>query len=72
MKEKRMTCPFGDALDCFARTKTTRTCKILLDTNFGGRPCPFYKSKAQYDADQAGAVALMDLDEEEDEDEESD
>ena len=32
-------------VNCFAYTG--RGCMALTDTNFGDRPCPFYKSKEQ-------------------------
>lgn len=34
--------------DCFAREGGL--CRILDNTDFGGRKCPFYKSQAQRDA----------------------
>lgn len=34
---------------CFAFE--TGECRILRDTKFGGKPCPFYKTKRKRDAE---------------------
>ena len=36
--------------DCFANQKGRCTC--LIDTNFGGKCCPFYKSREVIDREQ--------------------
>lgn len=41
--------------DCFAYCAETRCCHALADTDFGGKPCPFYKTKKQNDRDTARA-----------------
>lgn len=47
--EKKKTdnpvCMF-DNKDCFALDDLHR-CRCLVDTDFGGKPCPFYKSAEQ-------------------------
>lgn len=40
-------CEF-EHFDCFAR-QTNEICRALVDTNFGERDCPFYKSKEQFE-----------------------
>lgn len=42
--------------DCFARSPLVsgeEACRILIDTDFGSRSCPFYKSYAQYRKERA-------------------
>ncbi len=34
-------------------------CKILTDSNFGGKPCPFYKSKERAAKDEAYAAKRL-------------
>lgn len=36
--------------DCFGYGVCGR-CTVLTDTDFGKKPCPFYKSRRQYDTD---------------------
>ena len=45
MKKKKDNYPvcMFDNKDCFALDDLHR-CRCLTDTDFGGRPCPFYKS----------------------------
>ncbi len=40
--------------DCFSLNGQGR-CKALDDTDFDGKPCPFYKSAAKADADYEAA-----------------
>ena len=35
--------------DCFAYDRRRMACLCLENTNFKGRPCPFYKTKEQND-----------------------
>ena len=40
--------------DCFGRGQVYRTkCTVLTDCDFGGRDCPFYKNKKQYEVEKA-------------------
>lgn len=44
-----ITCKFKNHEDCFARGQLDKTkCTALSNCDFGGRDCPFYKSKKQY------------------------
>lgn len=51
------TFAFCNRSDCFGNL-TGKYCTKLKDTDFGGRPCPFYKAKPQN-------VVLADVDSEE-------
>lgn len=37
---------YCDRTDCFANVSSEK-CKILKDTDFGSRPCPFFKTEEQ-------------------------
>ena len=44
-----ITCKFKNHEDCFARGQINHAkCTALSDCDFGGRDCPFYKNKKQY------------------------
>lgn len=39
--------------ECFAYAKSVGECKVLSDTNFEGRKCPFFKTQKQLDEERA-------------------
>lgn len=41
--------PCSGHKDCFANTNGYCTC--LMNNDFGGRECPFYKKKAQFESE---------------------
>ena len=41
--------PCSGHKDCFANTNGYCTC--LMNNDFGGRDCPFYKKKAQFESE---------------------
>lgn len=43
---------------CFAHTKED-TCRVLTDTRFGERECPFYKTGAQLAEERAASKARL-------------
>lgn len=38
-------CPDCDNRECFGNEGGK--CRVLVDNNFGGKPCPFFKTKEQ-------------------------
>lgn len=48
-------CNHEGAEDCFGRNgiSESKVCRILNNTDFGGRMCPFYKSRVSFKLGQA-------------------
>lgn len=49
--------PKCDRVNCFACLG--RQCRILVDNDFGGRDCPFYKTKDRLEAERARCVLRL-------------
>lgn len=50
-KEISDICQDYNHVDCFARLPRGM-CRILADTDFGDRKCPFYKSCSQFEEEK--------------------
>ena len=52
IKSSRQATVYCDRIDCFAAKESKKWtgkyfCECLADNDFGGKPCPFYKTKEQ-------------------------
>lgn len=43
-------CPDCDNRECFGNEGDK--CRVLVDNNFGGRKCPFFKTREQIDREE--------------------